>query len=451
MPGISHTLEIARQALATQQGVLSIIGHNVANANSPGYSRQVAHLETARPTQVGNLIWGEGVTLSAIERKRAQFVDSQLRQESSGLGRWQTRAAILSRVESLLAEPSDEGLAAALDDFWAAWSELSSSPQDASLRSAVRERGRILTEMFRRTDSALARIATDVDAEIRSGADELSQRLTALADLNRRIRTAEGGGATASDLRDQRDLLLDELAALADVRWGEREDGTVAVRLAGVLLVDGDQARPLEARTIAAGDGTTRVTLSVTGSAEVEIEGGSLGGLLELREETLPGLRAGVSLLAHDLAAQVNALHRTGPSGTDFFSGSSASDLALAPAIAADAGAVNVSSSGTPGENDLALAIAQLQDARIIDHQTATASDYWSGFVGRAGTIAAEAQFQEESANLALEALEAQRQSTQGVSLEEEMAAMITTQQAYLAAARVFDVTSSLFDALLGT
>ncbi|MFH1144585.1 MAG: flagellar hook-associated protein FlgK [Candidatus Eisenbacteria bacterium] len=448
MPGLSHTLEIARRAMMAQQAVMSVIGNNIANAGTAGYSRQIARLEAERPLSFGQIQFGDGVVLRDVERRRDLFLDQQVHNEMGSAAWWEARAERLGGIEAILGEPSDEGLGAALDAFWSSWSELSAGPEDRALRSTVREAGRNLALRLQQLDAGIASAAAGLDAEIDAAVPEVNRRLALIADLNRRIVAAEQGGAHANDLRDQRDLIVDELSQWADFRFGEREDGSLLVRLDGVTLVDRDEARQLSTgtRTLADGGRASAVTLD---GAALGISGGRLGSLLELREQTVPSLQQSLDLLARDLAAQVNALHRAGPSGADFFAGTSAADVRLSAEVEADLGAINVSTSGLSGENDVALAIAQLQTAHVIDGATASAGEYWSAFVGRLGTMTQEAGFQQTNATLAGEALSARRESIKGVSLDEETANMVQAQQAFLAAARLFEVTADLFDALL--
>ncbi|MCK4412042.1 MAG: flagellar hook-associated protein FlgK [Candidatus Eisenbacteria sp.] len=449
MPGLSHTLDIARRALMTQQAMMSVIGHNVANVGTAGYSRQVARLETQRPFLVGQISWGDGVRLSDVVRQRDRFLDEQFRAEVSDSGWWQTRANILGGIESLIGEPSDTGLSAVLDDFWAAWSELSSSPEDPALRGTVREVGRALADRIGSLADRLAQARADLGREISREVDALNRRLGDLADLNGRIQAAELSGGQANDLRDRRDLLLDELNRQAKVTWSEQEDGSLIVRLAGKTLVDREGSHPLAVATDLKADGTRAARLSGPDGESFQVETGRLGALLEMQQESVPELQAGLDGLAADLIREVNALHRAGPSGVDFFAGSGAADMALAAEIQSDLTAINVSTSGISGENDIALAIAQLQQSPISGGGTLTPSESWGAYVARLGTMAAEASAQETNTELATEALSNRRESVKGVSLDEEMAAMVQTQQAYLAATRLFEVTAGLFEALL--
>jgi flagellar hook-associated protein 1 FlgK len=432
MYGLTHTLDIARRAMLTHQSVLSVIGHNIANANSTGYTRQTARLEAATPQRVGGINWGDGVVLARIERRRDRFLDQRVRAELAGLGGWQTRASALGLIEETLAEPSDAGLGAGLDDFFSAWSELSSNPEDMALRAQTIARSQVLANRFQNLDGRLARMGDELEGQLAIELDAFNGILTELQSVSRKIADAGQAGATTNDLSDRRDTLLDQLAEHADIGWSERANGSLVVRVGGRAVLDGALLEPL-----------------VRADLTSEITGGAIGALIELRTDTLPGLRAGLDRLARDLVTQVNALHRAGPSGSDLFTGSGAGDIAVVAAILEDPTVLNPATTGISGENDIALAIAGLQQARVIDGLTMTPGEYWSAFVSRLGTQSGEAIFQQENAQLMATAVDARRESVKGVSLDEEMADMVTTQHAYLAASRVFDTASQMLETLL--
>ncbi len=448
MPGLTHTLEIARRAMLAHQSVLGVISHNVANANSPGYTRQAARLEPDRPMLWGTHNWGNGVIVDAIERKRDIFLDKEIRGEISNLGHWETKTKVLDRIEEIFNEPSDTGLSAALDAFWTAWSELSSNPEDRALRVALRERARTLTERFRGVVVSLRELGEDADADMEVRVGEFNSYLRVLAELNVKIPEAQLRGHNANDLRDQRDLLLDKMSQLARITYSEDEDGVLKVRLGGIVILDRNVVRELEVVSERAEGGSWRKTVRLPDGFTTNIEDGAIGAILDLRHQTIPELEQEISVLARDLAQHVNQIHRKGPSGVDFFQGESAWDISVSPKIEADPMAINVSTSGLSGDNDIALAIAGLRDERIIDGGTLTPTEYWNGFIARLGTINQEARFQEETAMSLKEALEFRRQSAMGVSLDEEMAEMVRTQHAFVAAARLFAMAHDMIQVL---
>ncbi len=450
MPGLTHALDIARRAMAAQQSIMSVIGHNVANANTPGYTRQVANLAAEVPSQWGTVSFGNGVSIESVQRKRDVCLDQELRLDMAGLGRWQCRAGRLTALEDMINEPSDASLGAAMDAFWNSWSELSSDPDDMTRRAAVREQGRSLSASFQNLVQRLGQVGRGIDSEIQIRAAEFNLILSNLRELNVQVRETELRGLTANDLRDRRDLLLDQMSQLAPVTYSESDDGVLSVRLATTLVLNLTVYRPLEALVEEELAGGGRITLQIEGQGSLEFEGGSLGGLIEMRRETIPALIEEIDLLASDMISGINGLHRAGPSRVDFFAGTGAEDMAVSAEIEENLEAINTSTSGLPGDNDIALAITQLRDSRIVAMGTATPREYWDSVVGRLGVTSRQAQFQEESLTLTTQALEQRRRAGSGVSLDEEMANILIAQQAFVAAVRVYEAVGDMMDVLMG-
>ena len=449
MQGLTHALDIARRAMIAQQTAMTVIGHNIANANSEGYTRQVAHLTAEVPSVWGTLSFGNGVALESVIRKRDLSLDNELRREMSSHGRWLTRSSKLKSLEQILNEPSDTGLGAALDAFWASWAELSNSPDDMTRRAMVREEGRILSHRFNTLDQRMQQMADGIDSEIRSGVDEFNLLLGELRAVNTSVREAELRGVSPNDLRDRQDLILDRMSELSGIAYGERENGSLFVRVGSTLVLDEAVFRPLEAVIHDLPDGSRQIPIHRDRGEEVEIDEGFLGGLLEMRRESLPEYMAAIDTLAVGVIDQVNSLHSAGPSGVDFFQGTDATDMRLAREVDEDLLLINASTSGLPGDNDIALAMAQLGSQRFLAGGTTSPEEYWNGMVGRLGVASREARFQEESLQISRDALDQQRMAKSGVSLDEEMTEILRVRQAYLAAVKLVEVTDQLMDSLM--
>ena len=449
MAGLSHTLDIARRAMSAQQSVMSVIGHNIANVNTPGYSRQVAKLAPEPANAWEAQSFGNGVGIESVLRKRDVCLDNEIRQDLANLGRWSQRANRLQLLEDVFAEPSDNGLSATMDDFWASWSELSSSPDDMTRRAGVREQARLLAYRFGTLVDRFERTGQDIDSEIRTHVNEFNLLLSDIGNLNTFIKEAQLRGVSSNDLRDRRDLLLDEMSALAPITYVERDDGVVAIRLNHTNVLDETTHRELTATTERSSDGRSWVTLELEGGFTPEIESGSIGGLIELRSETMPTFVEEINTLASAIIGHVNSIHRAGPSQADFFSGTDAHSIAVSSEIENDVRVINSSTTGLPGDNDIALAISQLRDARVIAGNTTSPREFWDSVVGRMGVSSREAQFQQESLMLTTQSMENRRQSGSGVSLDEEMAEILIAQQSYMAAVKIFQAASDMMEQLM--
>lgn len=239
-------LELARLGLWAQQRALDVTGHNIANANTPGYSRQVARLaptpayappSRAMAVEAGQV--GTGVQVAGIQRVRDLFLDRQVRDLQGQLGRWQVRTQTLAELETILGEPSDAGLARALADFWEALGVVANRPDSLPARTAAIQQAHTLLERFQEADRQLADLQRNLDASILARVDRANQIATQLADLHRRIQVATAAGQSPNDLLDERDRLVEELGGLLPVRVTEREGGALRVEVAGLPLVDG--------------------------------------------------------------------------------------------------------------------------------------------------------------------------------------------------------------------
>ncbi|MFZ5640022.1 MAG: FlgK family flagellar hook-associated protein, partial [Bacillota bacterium] len=161
-------LEMGRRALFTQQRALDVTGHNIANANTEGYTRQIADMSASLPytvpafnSPVTPLQVGTGVDITAIRRVRESFLDSQIRNETTNLGYWESKRDALKKIEVILREPSDNGLRTVMDQFWSSMQELSKNPESEGVRALVRETGITLANTFNQLSKQLTDLQTD--------------------------------------------------------------------------------------------------------------------------------------------------------------------------------------------------------------------------------------------------------------------------------------------------
>ncbi|MDZ5471952.1 flagellar hook-associated protein FlgK [Bacillus sp. 31A1R] len=230
-----HGLEVARKGMMTQQAALHTTGHNIANANTPGYSRQRVNFAQTNPfpspglnrPQIPGQI-GTGVKASDIQRIRDSFVDMQFRSESSKLGYWQAKAEQLSQMEDIMNEPSDVGLAKSLDQFWNALQDLATQPQNDGARRVVRERGISLANTFNYMSNSLKAIQKDYRNEIDVTQQRVNSLLRQVNQINKQIGSIEPHGYLPNDLYDERDRIIDELSSIVNIKIDVRPSGGLA-------------------------------------------------------------------------------------------------------------------------------------------------------------------------------------------------------------------------------
>jgi flagellar hook-associated protein 1 FlgK len=250
-----HALETARRAMMTQQYALHTTGHNIANANTEGYTRQRVNFQQTEsfpavgknsPSVPGNL--GTGVQAGSIQRVREQFLDVQYRNETNKVGYWDTRNAALTKMEDILNEPSEQGLNRQIDMFWTSLQDLSVDPEDAGARSVVRQRTLAVAETFNFLHDSLSAIRNDYKNEIEVSQREVNAILNRLDAVNEQIRKIEPHGYVTNDLYDQQDRLLDQLSSIVNIQVQRERSGgqanSAAEGAVTVTLID-DQGNPL--------------------------------------------------------------------------------------------------------------------------------------------------------------------------------------------------------------
>jgi flagellar hook-associated protein 1 len=423
-------LQTSLRGLLAQQEAIDTTGHNIANANTPGYSRQEAVLTATQPlvvptnsvvTGAGAQI-GTGVDVTQIRRIRDQFLDVQARAQSTSLGDATARASSLDQAQLAFDEPSDNGISKQLADFWSSWSDVANAPEDSGARAALVASAQTLTTTFKTVSSQLttdAQQAQDQYDAITGPTGDVASWAKTLAGLNTSISDAVYRGQQPNDLMDQRDQLIDQLSSLAQVSVSDVGTGAVKVDFGGVTLVDPS----------AAGGYTWPQTLSSPG--------GQLGALQDLASASGPLLtyRSQLDAVAANLVSSVNALHTSTP----FFD--PAGTTAATINVVATAATVQTGSTAAPGQNDVAQAIAALRGG--------STDQMYSGLVAQVGVdVQANLRAQSTAQSLS-DAVENRRQSVSGVSLDEEMTNLIRFQRGYQASARTMTTMDDMLDTLV--
>lgn len=308
------SLNIGLNALLTSQAALDTIGHNISNANTPGFSRQSIDLTPGRPNQLRGLQIGSGVDAEGVERTIDEFVNRRLVGQVSALRQIEARLSALGDTEAILGEPGDNGISASLENMFARFAELSSDPRDSSRRASTVASIEALAADIRGVGTQLEQTVEDIEGRLRSSADQASSLAASIADLNVQIVNTESTGTSANDLRDRREQALQQLSEHIGVSFFETPRGAVNVFVDGRMLVSDTSANDLS--IVEGEDGGFQVMID-GGTQPIEARSGAIGGLLAFAESTLPALRSGLDEFALNLVREVNRRHSTGtpPSG----------------------------------------------------------------------------------------------------------------------------------------
>jgi flagellar hook-associated protein 1 FlgK len=303
------SLNTGLQALLTAQAALQTIGHNISNANTPGYSRQHLSIRASAPIRMRNLWIGTGVDAISVERTVDQLLQKRLTGQVSSLQRLDASLAGMREFEALLGEPGGFGLGSLLDGFFASVSSLATNPDDIVQRSGMVQATSQMVSQFKQLASHVDSLTIDTAQQITVFVDQVNVVSADIVRLNKQIPEVEAGGLAANDLRDQRDQALKILSGLLDITYHEDSNGAVRVLTGGQLLVGPQRAYDLNA-TI--GEGGSITLMIAGGTQALKPNGGTLGGLLQFSESFLPHQITQLNALAHNMILEVNRLHSTG-------------------------------------------------------------------------------------------------------------------------------------------
>jgi len=565
MSGIALLLNTAKGALMAQQFAMDVVSHNVANVNTPDYTRQVAVLQAMRPAPYEGMTIGRGVNVTSVQRNADAFIENRLQQRQSDLSATSEQELYMKVLEGIFNENSGRSLTGQMADFWNAWNDVANNPSGDAERSALFERGALLCQAFRDISADLDQVHRELNLSLNAGVGSINEITKKIAGLNEQI-VAMSATGDANDLLDQRQHLVNELSKYLDISYYVSSDNTMTVTTRkGNVLVSKAENYSLDF------DGSS-VLWESSGGANVDITdtigGGKMGGWLELRDTILPEYNDKLDLLCSSLISEVNNIHAQGvglermtdvtgtygatapgaafqSSGLDFqdritngsfnfwvydttgnvvdlggpggslqvavdpttttlnglqstlngvanitanvtadgkleiqgapgysfafsndtsgvlsalgintfFAGSSASNMSMNSALAADknliaAGRVGANGETAAGDNSNAMDMAGLQyrDASGLND---TLDNYLASLEGSIGIKSQSIRRSKEYNNVILSQLKQTRDNISGVSLDEEMTDLIKYQHAYAAAAKLISAADEMYQTLL--
>ncbi len=315
MTGIGQTLNIARTALSIQQYGLSVAGHNIANVNTPSYSRQMLSLTSSIPILYGGLVFGSGVQAQEVSQISNQMLENRLIEQKSNLARFEDAETYVSVVEGYFNISSESSISNLMSDFWNSWQDLANNPSGFTERGIVVEQGQLIAERLNAMNGDLTLMEGTLTEEVEAQVSEVNNITAEIAAINQEVVRLQVSG-TPNDQKDKRNALLTELAQRMDIHTFEQEDGSVSVTTAnGFSLVNGIDSYNL---SVVGGqvnwEGSNGSTVDITG----KINSGKLGGILEIRDEVVAKYRTELDMFAGELIWAVNYQHSQG-AGLNYF------------------------------------------------------------------------------------------------------------------------------------
>jgi flagellar hook-associated protein 1 len=486
--------DIARSGLFVSERSLYVTGHNIANVNTTGYTRQQAMLAaTVYPTQDQTITQiGHGAEVEETRQIRHTFLDNIYRNENMTLGYWEMRNKSVQDVQAILGEPMGAGLQGVLNKFWDSWQELSKDPSSISIRATVRQRGQDLANQVNHLGSQLDALQNNLNLQIFDSINEINDITRQIASLNQEIFKDEVNGDRANDYRDQRNVLVDRLTKLADVDVNQMYDGRLSVTLGGYFLVDKGESTEIYPDTNPS-TGPFIVPKFCDNNMDVPLKNGVLKGLIDARGNgwlvsstsgnsaitngnvSVSDLKQMLNDLVTNIVKQVNEVHISGKTLSGNQGGNFFAPIQSAPQIAetypvkpthgtwlgnlklddniTDLANIVTSKGTSVGDNTLALQIANLRnDDNIM--QDGLGGDlsidrFYQSIIRSVGNSGSEARNILENQQKLVQSTDDKRQAISGVSMDEEMSNMMKFQYAYGASSRVINVIDQMVETMI--
>ena len=330
-------LNIGATSLKANQKAIDVVSHNIANVNTPGYSKQTSNLVTARPDQINGLNLGRGVSLQSIQRSIDPLINNAQINNASQLAYWTQQNSGLNAVENVFGSLQSTGLSAAFNDFFLAWQHLANNPQDGAQRVNVQSKAAVIVANLTNMNSQISKAQLAADSQIDqniTNANTLLDQIGVLSqEIQRQESAAKGAAGLANDLRDQRDQAVRDLAKIIPVQSIGTANGTFILQsTSGDLLSQDGVSQHLARGNVGAG-GFADVVIQGSGVSIANAStGGNIGGLIDLRDNKLGNYLKQMDSIANNLIFATNQLHAngTGASGKTTLTAGQASNTALA-------------------------------------------------------------------------------------------------------------------------
>lgn len=470
MGGLYHTLGIGEQSLyATRQGV-DTTSHNIANANTEGYSRQRINVRPRDAQFYHGVVVGSGSHVKDITRSHNKFIEKQINRAQQIKGESTGRFEALKGFEPIFSPELSAGVSDEVTNFFNALGDLATNPEDMSVRTAAREAGRNLSVAVQRVDRDLNQRRLDLNDVVKQECADINGRLAGIAKLNQQIQETEvTPGAFANDLRDQRDLLLRQVTDRVEINYYEDEFGSFCVRGPDdITLVDRNNVSELQCVPNSGNDGLLDVLIvdpngTHTRNITRKMDGGSLKGTIDVRDNVAGDLIRRNNEIAYRMTENFNAVHRTGfgikdyqeTTGRDFFKpiddfNHAARDFDISDEVAASIESISIAS--TPlaiGDNVVGNQLLNLKDSKLFENGKSDFVEFYAEMVGGLGIEINRTGHLKEANDVVVADLNKQREAVSGVSLDEEAINLMKWQSNFTASSKVIKTVDDMLETVL--
>ena len=424
MGSLFSSLNIAVGSLLAEQGAIETTSNNIANVNTPGYSRQVANLAESTPVEIGDVTYGTGVQLQDVTSLRDSILDLRVNQETQQQGQLGAFIGGGQQIQALFNETSGTGLQAPLTALFSSFQQLSVNPNDLTTRQNVITAAQNLSRAFNQTSNNLTTQQNNTDLAVKQSVSEINSITTQIAQVNLQVASALGSGSNAGPFIDQRQQLINQLSNYVDVSTIDAGQGNVTLTTSnGTPLVVGSQSFALSTKA----DPVTgfQDIYSNGNNITSQLTSGQLAGQIQIRDQEIPKVRNSLDALAYSLSNAVNTQQQAGydlngAAGVPLFTpiaeqAGAAANLTVAISDPNKIAASGSAAAGSTGDNQNANALLALQNQQLVNGQTPLG--YYSGVVFQIGNDVSSAQTQQQSGSLVLQQIQNLQGGVSGVDI----------------------------------
>ncbi len=457
MSGITSILNIGNEALNTSQTELNTTAHNIANANTPGYTRQRVDTQAAPPVQTPFGYLGTGVQVNSIQGVRDAYVNEQVTNLNSNLSQANMDQQTLTSVGSIFNETanSTDGLTAQMTAFFNAMQTLSQSPEDTGLRQNVLQAGVNVATTFNTLSNQLQDAKMQVSQQIGSDVSQINTLAQTIAGINKQILANGGSSRNSSDLQDQMNNAISQLSNLVNVKVVTDPNGTMNVTAGGAVLVAAGNAFQFKVTQTASGITVGRSDSNV----QATLSSGELASLINSFDTQIPSYSSQLDNIAATFAKTINTFNSTGytlsangstaTQGGNFFQGTTAGTIQVSQDIMSNLDNIAASSNGAPGDGQNAAAMGNVLNAPVMSNGQSIINAY-EALVNQVGTDSQTADNNVQTLQVEQNQMQAYQSSISGVSLNQELTNMIQYQHSFEAAAKVITTADTMYQTIIG-
>ncbi|MGA2727691.1 MAG: flagellar hook-associated protein FlgK [Terracidiphilus sp.] len=444
MGGLNTTLLIGIQALEASQGAINATSNNIANANTPGYTREVPQFTETPLNQVNDQLLGGGVSLNGLQSVRDELLNLQIQQQTSSQSSVDTQSTSLQQVQTYFTSTGGD-IASALSSFSSSLAELSANSSDAAVQQTVLSSGQNLANAFNSTANGLTSVQSAANTQVTQTIAQINTLTTQIAQLNGQLWQLQASGQDGGTVQDQRDQAVLQLSQLTNIAVTQSSDGETITTGNGSPLVMGSQSFSLQTAT--GSNGMQQVLDSSGNNITASIQGGQLGGAIQIRDQVIPGYLNQLNTLATQFGASFNAAQAqgfdsNGNKGQNFFTVPSVNAAAGFSVAINNPALIAVSSDGSSGSNGNVANLSATLTSKLPSGQTPAQA--YASLVYQVGNATSTATSQSSAIGQNLLQLTNQQSSISGVNIDEETTNLIKYQQAYEAAARIVSTIQAL-------